>query len=109
MNFANGDTYIGMWKMDQMCDPEGLYKFKNGSEYIGSFKTCSKLTQNKYGMFEGHGTLKIPGVGTFEGIFKNNLALGPGIMKFEDASKKTIETNFNNESAMDLIERFKLM
>jgi len=43
MTFANGDRYIGMWKSDQMCDPEGNFYFKNGNEYIGQFKTCSRI------------------------------------------------------------------
>jgi len=27
MTFANGDKYMGMWKQDQMCDPEGVYTY----------------------------------------------------------------------------------
>lgn len=62
MTFANGDYYIGMWKSDQMCDPEGNYYFKAGYEYIGQFKTCSKFVnaQNKYGCFEGPGKIVVP-------------------------------------------------
>jgi len=54
-----------------MCDPEGVYTFKNGNEYRGSFRTCSRLT-SKYGIFEGEGKLKISDLGTFNGKFLNN-------------------------------------
>jgi hypothetical protein len=55
MTFANGDKYVGMWKLDQMCDHEGVYSYKNGNEYRGSFKTCSKLCNSKFGMIDGPG------------------------------------------------------
>jgi len=65
-----------------MCDHEGIYSYKNGNEYRGSFKTCSKLMINKYGMFEGLGILKMSGIGTFTGQFKNGHANGPGKFDF---------------------------
>ena len=81
MTFGNGDKYIGMWKLDQMCDPEGIYYFKNGNEYRGSFRTCYKLT-SKYGCFEGLGKLKIVGLGVFQGIFKNGQINGHGTFEY---------------------------
>ena len=38
MVFSNGDIYYGNWKLDFMCDDEGLYIFRNGNEYRGSIK-----------------------------------------------------------------------
>jgi hypothetical protein len=100
MTFHNGDKYIGMWKTDQMCDPEGIYSFKMGNEYRGSFRTCSKLT-NKYGCFEGPGVLKIGEIATFEGYFKNGNIKGPGKIEFSNG-KNSIERVWENTSIEDL-------
>jgi len=35
MTFPNGDKYIGNWRLDQMCDNDGIYYFRNGNEYQG--------------------------------------------------------------------------
>ena len=51
MTFPNGDKYIGNWRLDQMCDHDGIYYFRNGNEYQGQFKTFS----NKHGVFDGNG------------------------------------------------------
>jgi len=101
MKFANGDSYDGMWKHDQMCDPEGIYTYKNGIEYRGQLKTCSKIAQGKFGIFEGAGTLIIPKVGTFNGYFKNNAVHGPG--EFITLQGKTIEKNWQNCPVDDLV------
>jgi len=95
MTFANGDKYMGMWKVDQMCDTDGIYSFKNGNEYRGSFKTCSKLCNNKFGMFDGQAQLKISGVGTFTGTFTNGLVHGKGKFEFLEG-QKIIEKTWTN-------------
>ena len=69
-----------------MCDPEGVYTFKNGNEYRGSFRTCSRLT-SKYGIFEGEGKLKISDLGTFNGKFLNNQIHGLGTYFYKDGRK----------------------
>jgi hypothetical protein len=88
-----------------MCDPEGIYSFKWGNEYRGSFRTCSKLT-NKYGCFEGPGILKIADVATFEGYFKNGNIQGPGKIKFSNG-KAPFEQIWENTSIDDLHELIK--
>lgn len=85
-----------------MCDPEGVFSFKNGNEYRGSFRTCSKLT-SKYGCFEGAGTLRLVGMGTFEGYFKNGKIHGPGIFELNNG-KDPIEKNWQHTSIDELIE-----
>ena len=105
MTYGNGDKYVGMWKSDQMCDPEGVYTFKNGNEYRGSFRTCSKLT-SKYGIFEGQGTLKISGLGTFHGSFLNSQIHGLG--KFELSNGEgNIERNWQKTSIDELVTMIK--
>lgn len=52
-----------------MSDDEGIFIFKNGNEYRGSFKGNSNLSFNKYGIFDGIGELKIIRKGTFFGKF----------------------------------------
>ena len=78
MVFANGDIYRGMWKYDQMCDKNGEYSFANGNNYMGCCKQCSKLTNNKYGQFDGEGTLSLFGLGIYKGSFQNNKICGKG-------------------------------
>ena len=86
-----------------MCDNDGIYSFKNGNEYRGNFKTCSKLMINKYGCFEGQGVLKISGIGSFTGNFKNGHADGPG--KFDIINGETHEAIWNNSSIIELVKR----
>ena len=84
MIFANGDQYVGMWKSDQMCDPDGVYLFANGNEYRGTLRTCPRLTA-RFGCFEGLGVLKIAGKGaSFDGTFKSNKIQGYGTLSFND-------------------------
>ena len=52
-----------------MCDVNGEYYFANGNTYKGSFKQCSKLVSNKFGQFEGEGTLNLFGIGKYIGLF----------------------------------------
>ena len=80
-----------------MCDPEGLYYFKNGNEFKGSFRTCSKLTC-KYGCFEGPGILQIQGLGVFKGKFKNNKIEGPGKLTFSSGDRAPIEAIWQQTS-----------
>ena len=75
-----------------MSDNDGIYSFKNGNEFRGSFKTCSKICNNKFGMFDGTGSLKILGVGTYTGQFLNGEINGPG--KFEYLQGQKIEGTF---------------
>ena len=90
MTFANGDKYVGNWKMDQMCDSDGQYVYKSGNTYKGSFRTCSRLISGgKYGCFDGMGQYHIVDKGTFSGYFKENKVYGQG--KFETIDGKVIE------------------
>ena len=106
MTFSNGDKYTGMWKTDQMCDPEGVYTFKNGNEYRGSFRTCSRLT-SKYGIFEGEGKLKISDLGTFNGKFLNNQIHGLGKFEYSDGEQSPIERNWSKTSIEELFQIIK--
>ena len=89
-----------------MCDPEGVYIFKSGIEYRGQLKTCSRLSQSKFGIFEGSATLKIPGLGVFEGYFKNNLVHGQGMFEFTDGSE-SIESTWSKCKIDDLVNHLK--
>lgn len=92
MRFANGDQYIGMWKSDQMCDPDGHFTFKNGNHYWGSF-----------GQFDGQGKLILKGLGEFTGKFSNTKADGQG--KFVDLKGKVrITDTWKNSSIEELVE-----
>jgi len=106
MTFVNGDKYVGMWKVDQMCDHEGIYSYKNGNEYRGSFKTCSKYCSSKYGMIDGPGTLKMSGIGTFTGNFKDGEIHGPGRMEFLDPKMKPLEENFEHVSITEFVKSY---
>ena len=102
MTFTNGDKYMGMWKSDQMCDHDGIYSFKNGNEYRGSLKTAPG---SKYGMIEGKGSLKIPGVGTYTGSFANGMVSGPGKFDFIDG-QKPIDKHWPPISLEDFAKQF---
>ena len=78
-----------------MCDHDGFYTFANGTKYKGSFKTCSKLLKHKFGMFDGNGVVKIPGVGGFQGKFKKNLLNGPGRYELIGHPKQVDRTFYN--------------
>lgn len=103
MTFANGDQYTGMWHHDQMSDPDGQYRFKNGNEFNGSLKPCSQLLSRKYGCFDGPGTLKVLGKGQFVGLFKNHCIHGNG--KFESLDGQiVIEKNWNDMAIQDFTD-----
>lgn len=90
-----------------MCDPEGDYFYKNGNEYRGQFKTCSKFyTQQKYGIIEGSGVLKVAGLGTYKGNFINNMIHGDGTFEFTN-SKKKIEGTWKNCKIDDFVKEMK--
>ena len=97
MTFPNGDKYIGNWRLDQMCDNDGIYYFRNGNEYQGQFKTFS----NKHGVFDGNGQLKIDGVGVYTGKFSMGNINGQGKIEFYD-QRKTIERKWNNNCMSDI-------
>ena len=78
MTFPNGDKYIGNWRLDQMCDNDGTYHFRNGNEYKGQYKTFS----NKHGIIDGNGQLKIVGFGIYTGRFSMGNINGPGKIEF---------------------------
>mmetsp|Transcript_4967 Transcript_4967/g.8470 ORF Transcript_4967/g.8470 Transcript_4967/m.8470 type:complete len:173 (-) Transcript_4967:84-602(-) len=101
--FSNGDSYRGMWKNDMMCDPEGIYIFKNGNQYKGGFNTCSR-SLSKFGVFEGAGTLKIDGLGIFTGMFQNNMVNGAGKFIHINSNKQEPITGiWTNMKVDDLI------
>ena len=103
MTFANGDKYMGMWKLDQMCDNDGIFSFKNGNEYRGDF--CTSGATNKYGIIDGQGQLKISGVGTFTGSFANGNVNGPGKFEYCDG-QKAYEGAWTNTKIDDFIKQF---
>ena len=79
MQFANGDTYEGLWKQDQMNDKNGVFTFADGNSYKGGLTACSKLiSEGKFGCFEGQGELRIKGVGTVNGEFSQHQFIGNG-------------------------------
>lgn len=102
MTFANGDKYMGMWKLDQMCDNDGIFSFKNGNEYRGDF--CTSVA-NKYGIIDGQGQLKISGVGTFTGSFTNGNVNGSGKFEYCDG-QKAYEGTWTNTKIDDFIKQF---
>ena len=86
-----------------MCDSNGIYQFKNGNEYVGSFKACSKIVSRKYGCFGGQGQLKIAGKGTYTGNFANHCVSGNG--KFESLDGQiVVEKAWNQMSIEDFID-----
>ncbi|KAG5501899.1 hypothetical protein JKF63_04169 [Porcisia hertigi] len=83
MRFANGDEFFGSFKKDRI-DGHGTMRYRNGDVYEGSWRDQLRHGQGKYtlkrtgatmhgefqsGLIHGEGTVVVPGVSTFVGIF----------------------------------------
>lgn len=84
MIFSNGDRYQGLWKNDCMVDSNGVFTFKNGIKYTGSF---DKSNGHRFGTFNGKGSLIFPKLGSFVGHFTNGLSTGYGTFSLEGSGK----------------------
>ena len=86
-----------------MCDPDGLFIFKDGNRYKGSLKTCSKICINKFGSFDGQGKLILKDLGEFTGTFHDSKVDGKGT--FEDLKGKIrVEDTWKNVSIDELVK-----
>ncbi|CBZ27962.1 conserved hypothetical protein [Leishmania mexicana MHOM/GT/2001/U1103] len=83
MRFANGDEFFGTFKKDRI-DGHGTMRYRNGDVYEGSWRDQLRHGQGKYtlkrtgatmhgefqsGLIHGEGTVIVPGVSTFVGMF----------------------------------------
>lgn len=83
MRFANGDEYFGQFARDRI-DGHGTMRYRNGDVYEGTWRDQLRHGQGKYtlkrtgatmrgefqsGLIHGEGTVVVPGVSTFVGIF----------------------------------------
>ncbi|GET89504.1 hypothetical protein, conserved [Leishmania tarentolae] len=83
MRFANGDEFFGTFKKDRI-DGHGTMRYRNGDVYEGAWRGQLRHGQGKYtlkrtgatmhgefqsGLIHGEGTVIVPGVSTFVGLF----------------------------------------
>ncbi|KAI5685526.1 MORN repeat [Leishmania braziliensis] len=83
MRFANGDEFFGTFMKDRI-EGHGTMRYRNGDVYEGAWRDQLRHGQGKYtlkrtgatmhgefqsGLIHGQGTVIVPGVSTFVGIF----------------------------------------
>ncbi|KAG5476443.1 hypothetical protein LSCM1_04148 [Leishmania martiniquensis] len=83
MRFANGDEFFGTFRRDRIAG-QGTMRYRNGDVYEGEWRDQLRHGQGKYtlkrtgatmhgefqsGLIHGEGTVIVPGVSTFVGIF----------------------------------------
>ncbi|KAG5476719.1 hypothetical protein CUR178_03892 [Leishmania enriettii] len=83
MRFANGDEFFGTFRRDRI-EGHGTMRYRNGDVYEGAWRDQLRHGQGKYtlkrtgatmhgefqsGLIHGEGTVIVPGVSTFVGIF----------------------------------------
>lgn len=79
----DGEEYIGNYYHGFMCDDDCYYKFSNGNEYWGAIRDSEKHGE---GTFKKVNTDDGGCVGTYEGVFKNDLFDGKGTFTYDNGN-----------------------
>merc|ERR1712093_172026 len=86
-----------------MQDDDAVYIFANGDEYRGAFSASKKRKkEHVHGCFEGLGSLRIHGYGTFIGQFKYGEAVGTGKVETLGGTVIDIPNELNGASHVEL-------
>ncbi|CAJ1989728.1 MORN repeat-containing protein [Leishmania donovani] len=112
MRFANGDEFFGTFKKDRI-DGHGTMRYRNGDVYEGSWRDQLRHGQGKYtlkrtgatmhgefqsGLIHGEGTVIVPGVSTFVGMFVRGERT-IGTMHWHQQSSQQLQAELVNDDA----------